>query len=125
MNWALKNRSTLNKQGNYTHRANSKLQNGEQQYFLNLRPKKMERLKVRTDGQLNIIVIGRKHLEFDYFIIPFSTVSHLLTKETLDPRKRWLINIIRDEFTLFRGGVPGESVNVSNCYRANHPADYE
>src|SRR5437867_9661459 len=110
MNWALKNRTTLDKQGNYTHRANSKLKNGEQEYFINLRPKKMERLKVRTGGHLNIIIIGREQLECDYFVIPFSAVSHLLTKENLDPRRRWLINIMRDEFTLFRGDAPGESV---------------
>jgi hypothetical protein len=120
MNWELKNRDSLKRNNNYTHRAKSHLN-----YFINLRPNVLARIKSRANENFNIVVIGDKELEADYFIIPYSIVSHLLTKESLTEQKRWLINIIDGEFTVFPGGH-GKSlhVNVSKFYSSNHPTEF-
>ena len=125
-NWALENRELLKRNNNYTILADSELADGQHQYFINLRPSKLKQLRNRTNGEFNIVVIGDRKFERDYFVIPYNLVKELLTEENLTHDKRWLIQIVRDTFTIFPGsgkkGISGPC--VSNCYSINHPNEF-
>jgi hypothetical protein len=109
----------------YTASADPTRAGGRIQYWIQVYHKKLQRLKMQTNGDFKIIVIGDQSIEQDYWSIPYRVVEAVLTQDTVRTKGKkyrkpahWMIQIKKPhEFTVFSGhGKETFAVNVQDYY---------
>jgi hypothetical protein len=58
---------------------------------------KVDRYNRNWSGEFNLIIVGSKDIVDDYWVLPFRSIQHMLTEETIKTqktgRKRWQLSI--------------------------------
>lgn len=125
MNRAFIHREELEKD-HYVQQASSN------KYWFNFYAGKLENYKSKNE-RLCLIIFGDKHLEDDFFSIPFAYMAHLFRSDNMNRKRgsaRWVGNIVAGDYLRippyevpihqFRGLLPGE---IPEHYFAPRPAD--
>jgi hypothetical protein len=88
VNYALKNKTRLSKR-NYFRKADPRAN-----YWFDFSKGKLEEYKAQFGNNFNLILAGAEDDRSDFFVIPFSAVSHLFSPSTIqDTRDRWVGSI--------------------------------
>ena len=70
----------------------------ERVYWFNVSKGRFDKYVAANGNRFNIVVAGDEATEGDFYVIPYSSIKHLLTEETLHDktgRERW-IGLIRN-----------------------------
>jgi hypothetical protein len=88
-NYALQNRQELEK-SNYVQVADP-----DNNYWVNFHLNKMREYESRFGDQFNLIIIGDKNIEGDFYSIPYWLVKSMFIEEHLyeSPRRRWVASV--------------------------------
>jgi len=109
-NYALQNRQELGK-SNYVQLASPK--NG---YWVNFHFNKLKDYESKFGDEFNLIIVGDKNIEGDFYVVPYRLVKPMFKPENLyeTPRQRWVasvnfhqLNIRKSHQTIDIGGYYG------------------
>lgn len=110
-NYVLKNRDKLS-QNNYLRKADP-----ESSYWVDFSSEKLSNYSKQFGDDFSIIIAGSESVEGDFFVVPFTSVKHMLKQEYLSKdqqdRKRWIGRIKYNE--LFINNCP-TFLDIGNFY---------
>ncbi len=105
-------------------------------YWVDFRVSKLNQYRKEFGDDFNLVIIGDKSVEGDFYMIPYRLVKEAFTEETLyrTPRQRWMASIVfhqlrirRCPFTIDIGsyyGVPDSDVLNAGQVLSEDFADY-